>query len=72
MASVANYVEQILRLKKRDLEAAEHVKKDDLRSRDLVERNSGETWMSSQLSIRNPDEDMITRGQRAKKDCTPK
>ena len=27
--------------------------------------------MSPQLSIRNPDADMMTRGQRVKKDSTP-
>ena len=43
---------------------------DGLRNKDLDERNSAETWMSSQLSIRNPDADMTTRGQRAKKDST--
>ena len=32
----------------------------------------GEIWMSPQLPIRYLDADMITRGQRAKKDSTPK
>ena len=69
--SVANYVVRILRLKKRDLEAAEQVDmlaqkilahgSDSLRNSDLDER------MSPQLSIRNPEADMITGGQRGKK-----
>ena len=41
-ASVANYMEPILRLKKRDLGAAERVS-NEIRNKDLDERNSGDT-----------------------------
>ena len=51
-ASVSNYLEGILRLKKRDLEAAEYVGvptqmtlanvSNEIRNRDLDERNSGD------------------------------
>ena len=52
-ASVANYVESILKLKKRDLEAAEHMDtpasmilahvSNEIRNRGLDERSSGDT-----------------------------
>ena len=78
--SVANYVERILRLKERVLENVEHAGLENTCT--CVTRStkqgpgrkeySGETWMSPQVSIHNSDADMITRGQRAIKDCTPK
>ena len=79
---MANYVERILRLKERDLGTVEYVGvpaykilahvSNGLRNRDQDERNSGDTWMSLQLTICNPDVDMITRGQRTKTNPTPK
>ena len=38
-----------------------------IRNSDLDERNSGDIEKSSQLYARNPDADMSTTGQRAKR-----
>ena len=74
--------ERIVRLKKGHLEAAEHVGvsaymilahvSDGIRNNDLDERSSGETYMSPQLSMRNTDADVITKGKRPKKDYSLK
>ena len=93
-ASMENYVAGILRLNKRDLDAAQYVGvpsqmilacvSGGIRNRDLLETVQGpvrnctgtctklyrdlyETQISPQLSIRNLDASMNTRGQRAKK-----
>ena len=60
---MANYVELILRLKKKNLEAAEYVGMpayiilehvlDSIRIRVLIKGNSGDTNMSPQLSLPN-------------------
>ena len=52
--SVAKYVEHILGLKKRNLEAAE-------------QGTGNWTYMSPLLSTRNPNADIGTRGERAKR-----
>ena len=68
--------------KKRDLEAAEHlgVPTQMILAHTCARwytkqgpgrRNNGETQMFAQLSIRNSDADLITRGQRSKKSLVP-